>query len=61
MIMLTIFGKDETKQVINCSNDVMYDKYNNKLSSVAIANKMKDTATDIAKNNYAGHKFRVQH
>lgn len=59
MYILTIFGKDNSKQVLNQQTEVGLDKYNKPLTGFNLSNKMREIATTIAGNNYANHKFRL--
>lgn len=60
MLTLTVFGKDDSKQVINCNNTVLFDEKNRRLTPDDLSKKMRTIATDVAKNNYLNHKFRNQ-
>lgn len=57
MITLTIFGKDNTKQVMNMSNRVLLDEKNKPLTDAKFQIKMNEIASTVAGQNYKYHKI----
>lgn len=55
MVKLLIFGKDNTKQVVNMSNAVTLDQKNKPLSDKFLNNKILEIAQTIGSTNYKGH------
>jgi len=58
-VILTIHGKDETKQVTKMTNVVLLDHKNKPLSTDKWLEKLYEIASTIAGKNYRGHKFEI--
>ena len=60
-VTIKITNKDQTAQVVNCSDKVLVDQKNNRLSTMNLITKIREIAMDIAKTNYESHKFILQY
>lgn len=60
-VTIKITNKDQTSQVVNCSDKVLVDQKNNRLSTMNLITKIREIAMDIAKTNYESHKFILQY
>lgn len=59
MNTLTIFLRDQTKQVIQCNNTVLTDKFNKRLHPAKLKEKISDIARTVAGRGYLSHKFTI--